>query len=66
MVGIGDVADTVDTADTADTADTSAIQQRYSRYSSDTVTPLGTPPYGKYNARYSTDTAQIQRDTADT
>eukprot|EP00966_Prymnesium_polylepis_P112519 2603117-Prymnesium_polylepis.1 len=37
--------------------------QRYSRYSTDT---RATPPFQKYSARHSTDTSQIQRDTADT
>jgi hypothetical protein len=54
--------------------DTAEIQQRYRRYSTDTVTPQppDAPPYHKLfvhctgTARYSTDTAQIQRDTADT
>jgi hypothetical protein len=46
--------------------DTADIQQRCSRYNRDTVIPLPAPPYGKYSARYSTNTAQIQHDTADT
>eukprot|EP00966_Prymnesium_polylepis_P010879 250519-Prymnesium_polylepis.1 len=46
-------------------SNTAAIQQQYSRYSTDTVTPPDAPPYQKYFARYSMDTAQNKHDTAD-